>query len=565
MDIIQADIAIIGGGAAGLRAALAAAEQNPKLKIALVSKVYPVRSHTVSAEGGIAGVLRDYDSLENHAFDTIRGSDYLADQDAVEFFVKEASREIIQLEHWGCPWSREENGKIAVRAFGGMSVKRTVFAADKTGFYMLHSLFERTLQYENIVRFDEWFVTTLLRDDNKITGLVAFDLRCGKTAAFEAKAVILATGGTGKIYSFTTNGNIKTGDGMALAYHAGVPLKDMEFVQFHPTGLPRTGILITEGARGEGGYLLNKNGDRFMKTYLPSKMELGPRDIISRSILSEIKADRGFEGPYGAYVHLDIRHLGEKIIDEKLPLVREICQEFAGLDPVHEPIPVRPVAHYFMGGVDTNIQGETKLAGLFAAGETACVTINGANRLGSNSLAECLVFGKAAGREATHFAEKTSPGSLSKNALDDEEKRITELLRQEGRTRVAPVREALQKTMEEGCGIERHEASITKTIEKIKALQEESKQIGLHDHSMLFNTEFTGLLELHNMLTVAEAVARAAGARKESRGAHFRIDFEKRDDQNFLHHLLLKKNDSDMMSEKIPVIITQWQPQERKY
>lgn len=565
MDIIQTDIAIIGGGAAGLRAALAAAELHPKLKIALVSKVYPVRSHTVSAEGGIAGVLRDYDSFEKHAEDTIRGSDYLADQDAVSFFVKEAPREIIQLEHWGCPWSREENGKIAVRAFGGMSVKRTVFAADKTGFYMLHSLFERTLRYPNIVRFDEWFVTTLLRDDNKIIGFVALDMRRGKIAAFESKAVILATGGAGKIYSFTTNGNIKTGDGMALAYRIGVPLKDMEFVQFHPTGLPRTGILITEGARGEGGYLLNKNGERFMKQYLPSKMELGPRDIIARGIMSEIKAGRGFEGPYGAYVHLDIRHLGEKLIDSKLPLVREICQEFAGLDPVFELIPVRPVAHYFMGGVHTTLTGETELSGLFAAGETACVTINGANRLGSNSLAECLVFGKAAGIAAVHYIEKTSAVSLSKNALDDEEKGIAELLKREGSERVAPVRESLQRNTEEGCGIERTAKDLQKTMEKIIELRERSKKIGLHDHAMVFNTEFTGLLELLNMIEVAETVCHAAELRQESRGAHFRTDFQKRDDEKFFHHLLLKKIDSGMLSSKSPVTITSWQPQERKY
>ncbi|MBI2638025.1 FAD-binding protein [Candidatus Peregrinibacteria bacterium] len=574
MEIIESDILIVGGGGAGLRAAIAAAEKNPKLKIAIVSKVYPVRSHTVSAEGGIAGVLpnetsaNDGDSLEQHAFDTIRGSDFLADQDAVEFFVKEAPREIIQMEHWGCPWSREENGKVAVRAFGGMSVKRTVFAADKTGFYMLHTLFERTLKYANIRRFDEWFVLKLLRDDARVTGLIAMDLRRGIIAAFKAKAVLLATGGAGKIYSFTTNANIKTGDGMALAYEIGVPLKDMEFVQFHPTGLPRTGILITEGARGEGGYLLNKNGERFMKNYLPTKMELGPRDIISRAIMSEIKAGRGFEGPHGAYVHLDIRHLGEKLIDEKLPLVREVAKDFEGVDPVHEPIPVRPVAHYFMGGVATNLRAETSLSGLFAAGETACVTINGANRLGSNSLAECLVFGRVAGEMVAEYAENNSVAiNLSKDEIAQEEARIKKFLSHEGSERVAVLRESMQKTMEEHAGIEREKSSIQAGLEKIIELRKRAENIGLVDHSPIFNTEFVSALELKNMLLVAEAVLRSALNREESRGSHMRSDFPNRDDERFLKHLTLRQaqGDTSMVTTEHPVTITKWQPQERKY
>ncbi len=567
MEVIESDILIVGGGAAGLRAAIAAAEKNPDRDITIISKVYPVRSHTVSAEGGIAGVLRDYDSFEQHAFDTIRGSDYLADQDVVEFFVKEAPREIIQMEHWGCPWSREENGKVAVRAFGGMSVKRTVFAADKTGFYMLHTLFERSLKHENIRRFDEWFVTTLLRDDSRVTGLIAMDLRRGKLAAFSAKAIILATGGAGKIYSFTTNGNIKTGDGMALAYEIGVPLKDMEFVQFHPTGLPKTGILITEGARGEGGYLVNKNGERFMKNYLPSKMELGPRDIISRAIVSEIKAGRGFDGPYGPYVHLDIRHLGEKLIDEKLPLVREVSKDFEGVDPVHEPIPVRPVAHYFMGGVHTNTAAETPLSGLFAAGETACVTINGANRLGSNSLAECLVFGKVAGEQALHYAEQKHHAipNLSQDEIAQEETRIKKLLTQEGSEHVAVLRESMQKTMETHAGIEREKSSLSRGLEKIIELRERAKNIGLTDHSPIFNTELVSALELNNMLIVAEAVLRSALAREESRGSHLRTDFPSRDDSRFLKHSFITKSDSGMATSEHPVTITKWQPQERKY
>lgn len=565
MESIQLDIAIIGGGAAGLRAAIAAAELNSKLKIGIISKVYPVRSHTVSAEGGIAGVLREYDSLEKHEYDTVKGSDFLADQDAVEFFVKEAGKEIIQLEHWGCPWSREEDGRIAVRAFGGMSVKRTVFAADKTGFYMLHSLFERTLKYENIVRFDEFFVTKLFMDNDRVAGCFAIDMRGGKFVSFFAKSVILSTGGAGKIYPFTTNGNIKTGDGMALAYHAGAPLKDMEFVQFHPTGLPRTGILITEAARGEGGYLLNNKGERFMKNYLPEKMELGPRDIISRAITKEIKKGRGFKGPYGSYVHLDIRHLGEKLINEKLPLVREISIDHAGVDPVKEPIPVMPVAHYFMGGVHTNIHTETPIKGFYAAGETACVTINGANRLGSNSLAECLVFGKVAGERTVEFSEKNHNTKISKAEIVEEEKRIISLLHRKGNVKVSSVRDVMHKTMDENAGIERNQKGLEKGLQDIANAREEFEQIGLTDQSLIFNTEFISLLELDNMLNVSEAVLRSALSRVESRGSHSRTDFQKRDDQKFLKHLLIEKSESGMMVKDMPVTITKYPPTERKY
>ena len=404
LETIAHDIVIVGGGAAGLRAAIAAAEVAPGLDIALVSKVYPMRSHTVSAEGGAGAALGSDDSLDLHAFDTIRGSDYLADQDAVEAFVSEAPDEIIQVEHWGCPWSREPDGRLAVRAFGGMSVKRTVFAADKTGFHLLHSLFQTSLKYDRIVRHDEFFVTKLLVEDGRCAGVAAVDLRDSKVRCITAKAVILCTGGLGRIFSFTTNAAINTGDGMALAYQAGVPLKDMEMVQYHPTGLPGTGILMTEATRGEGGYLVNKEGKRFLEDYIPSKMELGPRDILSRAIIQEIEKGHAFDGPYGEYVHLDVRHLGEKMIDEKLPFVRELTTKFVGVDPVHEPIPVRPVVHYMMGGVDTDLMGRTPLDGLYAAGETACVSMNGANRLGSNSLTECLVFGARVGTQAARDA-----------------------------------------------------------------------------------------------------------------------------------------------------------------
>jgi len=358
------DLVIVGGGAAGLRAAIAAAELDPDLTIALVSKVYPMRSHTVSAEGGTAAVLRDYDSFDLHAQDTIKGSDFLADQDAVEYFVAHCPQEIIRLEHWGCPWSRDEDGRVSQRAFGGMSVKRTVYAADKVGFHILHTLFQTSMKYEQIHRFDESFVTSLILDGGACTGVVAMNLRTGTMAAIQGKATILATGGCGRVYEFTTNGFIKTGDGMALAYRAGVPLKDMEMVQFHPTCLPGTGILITEAARGEGGVLVNKEGERYMQRYLPGKMELGPRDILSRAMIQEIKAGRAFEGPYGPYLGLDLRHLGEKRINERIPMVRELAEKYMGLDPVHELIPVRPGQHYIMGGVSTGLKGETALPGL---------------------------------------------------------------------------------------------------------------------------------------------------------------------------------------------------------
>ena len=407
------DVLIVGGGAAGLRAAIAVAETDPALRIAVVSKVYPMRSHTVSAEGGAAGVIASGDTLDEHAHDTVSGSDWLADQDAVEAFVREAPRELLRLEHWGCPWSREPDGHIAVRAFGGMKQMRTWFAADKTGFHMLHSLFQTSLKYDSVTRFDEWFVTRLLVDDGRVQGVVAVDLASGRVEAITAKTVVLANGGCGRVFPFTTNANINTGDGMALAWRAGAPLKDMEFVQYHPTGLPFTGILITEAARAEGGWLLNKDGYRYLQDYdlgTPSptpvlrSMELGPRDRLSQAFVHEVEKGRVIDTPYGPVVNLDLRHLGAKLIDSKLPFVRELCLKYQNIDPVTELVPVRPVVHYMMGGVHTDIDGATPITGLYAAGEVACVSINGANRLGSNSLPECLVFGARAGRAAAEQA-----------------------------------------------------------------------------------------------------------------------------------------------------------------
>src|ERR1700682_2123075 len=431
LDISSTDVLLIGGGGAGLRAAIAVAETNPNLRVAVVSKVYPMRSHTVSAEGGAAGAIRPDDSFDEHAYDTISGGDWLPDQDAVEMVVKEAPQELMRLEHWGCPWNREPDGRVAVRPFGGMKKERTWFAADKTGFHMLHTLFQTSLKYKAVSRYDEFFATKLLIDDGRVQGAVAIELSSGKIQAVTAKAVILCTGGCGRVFPFTTNASIKNGDGMALAYRAGAALKDMEFVQDHPTGLPFTGILITEAARAEGGYLINKEGYRYLQDYNLGKpqptpvlrsMELGPRDRLSQAFVKEFERGRTIDGPYGAVVHLDLRHLGEKKIDAKLPFVRELCQKYENLDPVRELIPVRPVIHYMMGGVHTDMNGATPLPGLFAAGEAACVSINGANRLGSNSLSELLVFGARAGQNAAAFASaQPAPGRhLLAQALDEE-------------------------------------------------------------------------------------------------------------------------------------------------
>src|SRR5438309_3230445 len=433
MDISSHDVLIIGGGGAGLRAAIAVAEVNPRLNVAVISKVYPMRSHTVSAEGGAAAVIKTGDTLDDHAYDTISGGDWLCDQDAVEAFVQEAPEELLRLEHWGCPWSRDPDGHIAVRAFGGMKKERTWFAADKTGFHMLHTLFQTTLKYTAIARYDEWFVTKLLVDDSRVQGAVAIEIMSGKIQAITAKAVILCTGGCGRVFPFTTNANIKNGDGMALAYRAGAPLKDMEFVQYHPTGLPFTGILITEAARAEGGWLLNKDGYRYLQDYDLGKptpkpvlrsMELGPRDRLSQCFVKEQEKGRTLEARHGHYGHLDRRHLGEELIDTKLPFVRELCLKYVGIDPVKEMIPVRPVVHYMMGGISTDIHGATALGGLYAAGEAACVSINGANRLGSNSLTECLVFGARAGKAVAAFAsEQAQPDPSILAQAHDEQRR----------------------------------------------------------------------------------------------------------------------------------------------
>ena len=572
------DVLLVGGGGAGLRAAIAIAETNPKLSTAVISKVYPMRSHTVSAEGGAAGVIAPDDSFDEHFYDTVSGGDWLCDQDAVEAFVQEAPRELLRLEHWGCPWSREPNGKVAVRPFGGMKKQRTWFAADKTGFHMLHTLFQTSLKYPSVLRYDEWFVSRILVDDGRVQGVVAIELMTGRIETITAKAVILCSGGCGRVFPFTTNASIKTGDGMALAYRAGAPLKDMEFIQYHPTGLPFTGILITEAARSEGGYLINKDGYRYLQDYDLGKpeakpvlrtMELGPRDRLSQAFVKEMQKGRTVDTPYGPMVHLDLRHLGEKLIDTKLPFVRELCLKYQNVDPVKELIPVRPVIHYMMGGVSTDINAATPIGGLFAAGEVACVSINGANRLGSNSLPELLVFGARAGKAAAEYASShtdTTAAALAQGK--DEYARLTKDFgaRRGGKERIATLREEMQKTMEQSAGIYRTRDSLARAVETLRGLQQRFEGVVIEDQSRTFNTERIAALELSCMLDVAEAMVNSALRREESRGAHQRTDFPKRDDAKFLKHsIAYRQDDGSCRVDYAPVTITKLPPGERVY
>ena len=578
MRTIHADLVIVGAGGAGLRAAIAAAETDPELRIALVSKVYPMRSHTVAAEGGAAAVVRSPDTAEDHFRDTVSGGDWLCDQDAVDLFVAEAPGALRQLEHWGCPWSRTADGGVAVRSFGGMKNERTWFAADKSGFHILHTLFQTSLRHAAIHRFDEVFALDLLVTDGVVDGLTALDIATGEPLLFLAPSVIVASGGAGRVFPFTTNGGIKTGDGMAMAYRAGVPLKDIEFVQYHPTGLPGSGILITEGARGEGGLLVNRDGYRYLQDYdlgppdpWPRRkaMELGPRDRLSQAFWHEQRKGRTIPTPAGDVVHLDIRHLGERLIDERLPFVRELARAYAGVDPVHAPIPVRPVVHYTMGGIDTDIHAATPVAGLYAAGECACVSINGANRLGSNSLTEILVFGAIAGREAARHARRAHPDHRPASTVQAEASfaRVSALMdRRGGGETIVAIREELHRIMEDAAGIYRDEARLQEACGALAALRARYGTLGVGDTSREFNTQLYQALELGAMLAIGEAMAHTALARRESRGAHQRLDHPARDDGAYLHHSLAWcDGDGPPRLGTRPVAITRWAPGERVY
>lgn len=578
MTTIHADVVIVGAGGAGLSAAIAVAQQDPELRVALVSKVYPMRSHTVAAEGGAAGVVKSPDTLEAHFHDTVAGGDWLCDQDAVERFVEAAPRALRRLEHWGCPWSRDDHGNVQVRSFGGMQHQRTWFAADKSGFHILHTLFQTSQQFPSIQRFDEVFALDLLHGDGEIAGLTGLHMHTGEPLTFLAPSVIIATGGAGRVFPFTTNGAVKTGDGMAMAWRAGVALKDMEFVQYHPTGLPGTGILITEGARGEGGILVNKNGRRYLQDYdlgppdpWPRRkaMELGPRDRLSQAFWHEQRAGRTIATPFGDVVHLDVRHLGEAYINERLPLVREVARAYAGVDPVQAPIPVRPVVHYTMGGIDTDIDTRTTIGGLYAAGECACVSINGANRLGSNSLTEILVFGELAGQQAAAHARArgTIDSARWQLAARASFARVQALLDRSDRgERIARLRDDLHGLMEGACGIYREQASLEKAVDTIAQLRERWHAVSIEDRSRTFNTQLLQAIELRSMLDIGAAMVHAALHRRESRGAHQRLDFPERDDAHFLQHSLVywREKDHPTIDSK-PVVITRSQPAQRVY
>jgi len=581
MQKIQADVVIVGAGGAGLRAAIAIAETDPTIEVALISKVYPMRSHTCAAEGGAAGVKGSDDSLEMHFDDTVSGGDWLCDQNVVEYFVEQAPRELVQLEHWGCPWSREDDGSVAVRAFGGMKKKRTWYAADKSGFHILHTLFQTSMQFPSIKRYDEYFALDLLHLDGKCEGVVAMEMRSGRFFQFNAPVVLMATGGGGQVFPFTTNGAIKTGDGMAMAYRAGVPLKDMELVQYHPTGLPGTGILLTEGCRGEGGILVNKNGYRYLQDYgmgpetplgetVLKTMELGPRDRLSQAFWHEQKKGNTVETPWGDCVMLDMRHLGENKINERLPLVRELASSYVGHDPVTDLVPVRPVIHFMMGGIDCNIDGETSMPGLYALGETACSGLHGANRLGSNSLTDLLVSGKRTAQSALEYAQ-TAGGSDDDPALTEQAESIVtgirELLQQSGGDEsISGIRREMKTALEEGAGIYRDEEGTALACERIAKLRQRYKAIEVHDKSNVFNTDLQQALELKNMLEVAETVAEGSLERRESRGAHQRLDYTERDDENFLKHSLCFRQDDDRPRvEWSEVTITRSQPGTRDY
>jgi len=560
-------VMVVGGGLAGLRAAIEAADKGAD--VAILSLVYPVRSHSGAAQGGVNAALANAedgkdDTTDKHAFDTVKGSDYLADQDAVEIMAREAPARIIEMEHWGCPFSRTKEGKIAQRPFGGGAFPRTCYASDKTGHYMLHTLFEQVLK-RKIKIYSEWASSYLIVQDGAVCGVVALHMPTGQIEAFQAGAVIMATGGYGRVYAKSTNALINTGYGMAMAYFAGAPLEDMEFVQFHPTSLYGTNILITEGARGEGGLLFNAKGERFMQKYAPTAMELAPRDMVARAIQTEINEGRGFEN---AYVHLDLKHLGRQKILERLPGIRDITVSFAGIDPIDSPIPILPGQHYSMGGIATNVWGETEMPGLFAAGECACVSVHGANRLGGNSLLDTILFGKRAGERAAQVVKgkaKSANETIFKGAVEKAQQAYASLVGGNGNEDPGQIRDEMRLAMFELVGIFREQGQVTQAIAKIGELQERYKKVRACYGGKSFNWDLVRTFELGGQLQVAEVIARGALSRQESRGSHFRRDYPTRDDKNWLKHTLAYFSTGGPGFKYKPVTINRWQPEARKY
>ncbi|SDZ51370.1 succinate dehydrogenase / fumarate reductase flavoprotein subunit [Evansella caseinilytica] len=565
------DVVVVGAGGAGMMAALSASE-GKDLNVAVISKVFPTRSHTGAAQGGINAAMRNRDntdSTEKHFRDTVKGSDFLADQDAVEFFTSKMPSVIAELDYYGVPFSRDQNGRIAQRPFGGASSPRTCYSADKTGHVILHALYEQCLK-NNVQFLNEWFLLSTVVEDGKLEGLVAMDIRSGKIHPIQTKSVVIASGGFGRIYwSRTTNAINMTGDGTAACFEAGIPLKDPEFVQFHPTGLANTGILLSEACRGEGGYLVNKDGERFMKRYAPEKMELGPRDLVSRSIETEIREGRGFGEGMTSYVLMDLRHLGEQKIMERLPQVRELAMEFEGVDIIKEPVPIRPSCHYMMGGIHVTDHEtcSTPIDGIHAAGECCSVSIHGANRLGGNSVADVVFYGKYAGLGAKASAKRRQLGNAQRLAgetakWEQEFQRIRE--KQSGIS-MFDIRNRLAETMWYNVGIFRTEQDMKKAYDTINQLINEYEDAYAGDPAEKYNMAFINYVELGNMLKLAKAITLGAIHRKESRGSHSRADYPARDDANFLRHTLVYKDGENYRHEYLPVTITKYQPEERKY
>ncbi|MGE5236263.1 MAG: succinate dehydrogenase/fumarate reductase flavoprotein subunit [Acidobacteriota bacterium] len=570
VEPITHDVLILGVGLAGLRAAVEISRRlDGKVDIGIVSKVQLMRAHSVCAEGGTAAVLREDegDSFDLHAWDTVKGSDFLGDQDVIHRFVRQMPEEIRLLDHWGIPWTRRPDGSIDQRPFGGHSFPRATLAADKTGFFEMQTLYDTLLRYRCFRRYDEFFVTDILVADNRFAGLVGIHAPSGEMVTLRAKALLIASGGGGTLYGFTTYSQTVTGDGMAMAYRAGLPLEDMEFLQFHPTGLVPSGILMTEGCRGEGGYLKNNTGDRFMATYAPKLMELAPRDMVSRAETEEILAGRGFHSEeWGHYLHLDLTHLGAERINTRLPLIREVCIKFLGLDPITHPIPIRPVAHYSMGGIETDINGKTRIEGIWAAGEAACVSLHGANRLGSNSTAECLVWGGITGGEiAQRLTALPAPAPVPEAQVKKAHAHIDELLRREGGENLYELRRQLRATMDREVGVFRTGEGLARALATITELRVRARQAPVVDKGRIYNSNLFHALELDNLIELAEVTVSGALARQESRGAHARRDFATRDDERWLKHTLAWRAAEAPRLDSKDVTINTWKPVERRY